>query len=173
MNPVKIAIIGTHGIGKTALIQRIKEKVGPELLTPPELARDILEALKMDWREAEWDRLRDFQLTLLSYTMLVSQMPGPLLADRCPLDVLAYMTYQNPANNIVTNIFSLAEQAALRYNHIYFYRAYSTSLSDEQQAIQSLLKKICKILSIATIDFTRADADQIVNSIVKRYTLTA
>ncbi len=87
---MRIAVIGTHGVGKTTLVEEFAKRK-PEYTVIPEMARDMIEE-----RKGRIDSWFDFQLELLTRKLKAEheQRNYPnIISDRCAVDNWAYCTY--------------------------------------------------------------------------------
>jgi len=171
---MKIAITGTHQVGKTVLIQTVKASLPNDTLEqvkfPPELAIDIIKSLDFRWRDASTDAYKNFEKCLFNYYCLTAKLDINFLADRLPVDVIAYWTYvlrEQIPDDMHKDLFIAMKQ----YDVIYFYR--EENLNDErgfiQQEIENWLIKMNHLAGIQHFPFYRKDFDEVVNEIVDTF----
>jgi len=138
MTAEKICICGTHGVGKTTLVNEIEKLVryrwpNSGLIVAPEMARETIDTLRLDWRTTDIEEAVYFQRMLHNYYCLVSRLPGPLLSDRCALDSLQYARLKRVP--LLPGEEMEAIQAACRYTRIYLYRG-PEDMTEEQRYIE-------------------------------------
>jgi hypothetical protein len=84
---VRIAISGTHRVGKTSLAEALAEALAAYQLVP-----EPYEQLEEDGHEfAELPSLEDFELQLERACQALEQSAADVIFDRCPLDILGYL----------------------------------------------------------------------------------
>jgi nicotinamide riboside kinase len=88
-NNLKIAIVGSHGIGKTTLVNRLKT-IYPELNFINETARELMEEIHKSTRDMTEAEKCDFQIQALSRQIQKEQKYQSFIADRSVMDYLAY-----------------------------------------------------------------------------------
>ena len=87
--PLRVAIIGSHGVGKTTLLGLLAAEL-PEIPALPETAREVIADFGLppqDMDDAGRDR---FQREILRRQIARESAPGNFVTDRCVLDTLAY-----------------------------------------------------------------------------------
>lgn len=171
---MKIAITGTHGVGKTTLIDAIQADLPTNTLEhvkfPPELAIDIIKSLDFRWRDASKDAYKNFEKCLFNYYCLISKLDISFLADRLPIDVIAYWTYilREPIPDDMLKDLHISMK---QYDKIYFYK--EDNLDDErgfiQQEIENWLIKMYHLANIQCFIFYRKDFNKIVDEIVDTF----
>lgn len=171
---VKIAVTGTHGVGKTVLIQSVKASLPTDVLEhikfPPELAIDIIKSLGFRWQDVNKDTYKNFEKCLFNYYCLVSKLDINFLADRLPIDVIAYWTYilREP---IPDDMLRDLVKSIKQYDTIYFYK--EDNLDSErgfiQQEIENWLIKMYHLADVPYFVFYRKDFDEIVDEIVDTF----
>ena len=92
----KVAIAGTHSVGKTTLVRKITEKI-PHLKLIPEFAREIIDLTGLDWRsEKDINKLLEFQNLILQYQIFChTTIECGFVADRTVFDTLTYALYHD------------------------------------------------------------------------------
>ena len=171
LNPIKVCMIGTPGLGKTTLVEEVVRRLAgqdalqglPGLLYVRELAKDIITGLDFDWRKCSKAETMRFQGVLFNYHVLASMQPGPLISDRSPLDTVAYAQYK--IGVIIPDIIKDLKESMNRYDYIYHYLG-DTTMTEEQKYIETRLLLDCELLNLETRRFQRKDHDAIVEEIV-------
>ena len=170
LNPIKVCVIGTHGLGKTTLVMDVVRRLAgqnalkdlPGLLYVRELAKDIISALDFDWRKCSREETMRFQGLLFNYHVLASMQPAPLISARSPLDTCAYAEYK--IGVVIPQLIKDLKEAMDRYDYIYHYLG-DTTMTDEQAYIETRLLLDCEQLQLETTTFQRKDHDAIVEEI--------
>jgi len=91
---MRIAISGSHLVGKTTLAEALAEA-----LTGHELVPEPYHQLEEDGHEfAEMPSLEDFELQLERSLECLEQDAAAVVLDRCPLDVLGYILTHEDAD---------------------------------------------------------------------------
>ena len=177
---MKIAITGTHKVGKTTLVDDIQadfplflkngKRPKEYIKFPPELAIDIIKALDFRWRDASKDVYRNFEKCLFNYYCLTAKLDINFLSDRLPVDVIAYWTYilREPIPDDMLRDLHVSMQ---QYDRIYFYK--EDNLDDErgfiQQEIENWLIKMHHLAGVQHFVFYRKDFDEIKDEIVNTF----
>ncbi|GEM_PF-3036471 len=116
---MRIAVIGTHGVGKTTLVEEfVKRK--PEYTIIPEIARDMIEERK--GRISSWF---DFQLELMMRKIKAEyehrENPN-IISDRTAVDNWAYCNYYKVfPDNLLYSLRELAIGYCNNYYDLFIY----------------------------------------------------
>ena len=87
--PQRVAIIGSHGVGKTTLLGLLAAAL-PGVPALPETAREVIADFGLPPQDMDDARREEFQREILRRQIARESFPGPFLTDRCVLDTLAY-----------------------------------------------------------------------------------
>lgn len=94
---MKIAIVGAMGVGKTTLVNSLKERTGMKIL--PEVAREMInEGYRLDKKITE-----EIELELIKRQAKLEKQDGEWIVDRCLIDSLAYTMALFPDNTPLIN----------------------------------------------------------------------
>jgi thymidylate kinase len=116
---VKIGLCGTHGTGKTTLLQELKKEL-PRFNLVSEAARDCPYPLneKTNFRSQEW----------IFRTQIQRELDAPLdditISDRTVYDQLAYIRYAHETGNITFDEYRVLETYVNHWGHTYDYIVY-------------------------------------------------
>jgi predicted ATPase len=102
---MKIAIIGTHRVGKTTLAEELLKHLAGYQLHPEPYHQ--LEESGYDFSDPP--QLDDFFLQFDYSLHQIQQSTGMEIFDRCPLDILAYIHATDPSRNIEMYLDSAIE----------------------------------------------------------------
>jgi nicotinamide riboside kinase len=87
----KIAIIGSHGVGKTTLIQRLK-LLYPELNFIDEVARDLQLKYGKSTRDMNAEERSQFQIEAMQIQIDQEKARKDYISDHCAISYLPYST---------------------------------------------------------------------------------
>jgi nicotinamide riboside kinase len=87
----KIVIIGSHGVGKTTLIQRLKSMY-PNCNFIDEVARDLQIRLGKSTRDMNTDEKSQFQLEAMQLQINQEKSFESYISDHCAISYLPYST---------------------------------------------------------------------------------
>jgi len=178
---MKVFLIGSHGAGKTTLVQEIEKELEKERISHivvPELPRFLMENLIFHWSSLSFTSWVNFQRVLADYYYFVHQLETdlPVLSDRSLLDVLAYVKFG--AGKWEKHLSSYLEfpeflfgktKSVLQQAENYFYSLNNLWQDISQQKIEELLQEIIKEFSVSVRIFTRQDLENIKNEIVSLF----
>jgi nicotinamide riboside kinase len=99
----KIAIIGSHGVGKTTLIQRLKT-LYPELNFIDEVARDLQIQYGKSTRDMNDEEKSKFQLEAMQLQIDKEKGLDSYISDHCAISYLPYSTELPVYNELKSKI---------------------------------------------------------------------
>jgi len=120
-NYKKIAIAGSHNIGKTTLAKRLADTTG--LVYIPEVARELLNMSKnWDWRNADEKQILAFEKAIYHSHLFFISLYGTFISDRSVFDIAAYCLYHDKQRlTDYGNCLIKDELEKKRYDAILFY----------------------------------------------------
>ena len=157
----RIAVCGTHGIGKTILSEYISDAFGYKHI--PEIARELLEE-KGTW----WDRLTKegvacFQKAIFYSHMFMIQNEPRFVADRSILDHMAYVDLHlrntpkiGPAlTGLQLELWKTADKISSMYDLLIYYSPDGLELDKVQESIDYGIKVLIGAYALNYIMVTR------------------
>jgi hypothetical protein len=121
---MKIAIIGTHGVGKTTIVNDVCSQLGKydiPLLKVREQSRDWIEEYGFSWRNCNPYQFGNYELGLFHYFMFMFMFDNNIISDRSPFDVAAYAKLFCPQSFMNKIYDGLNENRAFLKNGITYY----------------------------------------------------
>lgn len=96
---MRIAIVGTHRVGKTTLAEKLQEQL-PDHIAVPEPYYELEDS---GYAFSETPTVDDF-ITQFEFSVRQIRKSGDdMIFDRCPIDILAYIHALKPNRNIRTD----------------------------------------------------------------------
>lgn len=121
---MKIAIIGTHGVGKTTIVNDVCMQLSQydiSLLKVREQSREWIEEYGFSWRDSNPYQFGHYELSLFNYFMFMFMFDNNIVADRSPFDVAAYAKLFCPKSFMDKIYEGLTENEAFLKNGIQYY----------------------------------------------------
>lgn len=96
---MRILLVGTHSVGKTTLMKRMSE-LGYNT------RREVIRKCMEDNAKVKINKEADDESQTLFFNETMKSMEGDnFIADRCPLDILAYTSYQSKYGKVSYETF--------------------------------------------------------------------
>ncbi len=175
---MKVFLIGSHGAGKTTLIQEIEKELTISHIIVPELPRFLMEKFNFHWSTLSFISWVNFQRVIADYYYFVHQFETdlPVLCDRSLLDVIAYVKFaagkwENSLSSFCPQFPELLYEKTKKVlqqenNYFYFYSLNNQWQDISQKIIEEHLQKIIKEFPVSVRVFTRQDLESIKNEII-------
>ena len=141
----RIAVCGTHGVGKTGLVGLLAAESGHPIV--PDGAREIRKLARMDWWTINASHLARFQAEVFIRHMTAISGRTRFIADRSILDIMACTTYQSQRSLENSSFLQLlrlqlelsARRLSRMHDRLVFYSPAGTELTEEKSGVNSLI----------------------------------
>lgn len=146
---MKIAITGTHRVGKTTLAEALQEKLpGYEVRQEPYYELEEAGYLFTDTPDVE-DFIDQFKHSVRQ----LSTSDSHVIFDRCPVDLLAYIHAIDGKRNI-QSLFNEAERIMAEIDLLIFIPAADTDEQELRMQVNDILQEWVWDFSVETIEVT-------------------
>ena len=143
----KIAICGTHGVGKTTLAKYLSEISGYKYI--PEMARELLEVKEKKFNELNARDVMDFQSAVYFSHIFMIRGQTQFVSDRGIIDHFAYLAYHVRKGTLYPDLLPLYSILSKKirtelvgtYDLILYYSPEGVNLDREQQEIDNLISQ--------------------------------
>lgn len=179
----KVAIIGAHGVGKTWLVDavhsapRLTIDGGPPILKITEQARTWINQFNVQWETMPLAEFMEFERALYYSSKFAFNYRGNFIADRSPLDPLAYLLSRCPLNYKVVQSL-LEDYGSICHliqntTRVYWYKATVDEATQSQLEIECLMKVLLnnyyRDWKDWILTFERKDVDEAKKDIVEYF----
>lgn len=157
--PVRIAVSGTPGVGKTSLVERVRRALSPnmDVAVSTDVARTLArEGVRINTES----QLEDYIAFLVTHTRNMRLLKGHLiLLDQTILDVLAFMEFNGDATGWLRSLAEELVEWQMPLISAYFYIPPEFDVADDgvrivgQPAIRALDDSIQRLLERHRPDF--------------------
>ena len=142
----RIAICGTHGIGKTTLAEYLTRCVGRKCI--PEIARDLLQYKGKEYPDNTVEEAVNLQTAIFHSHMYLIRNEKEFVSDRSVFDHLAYIKsaidrfspeLMMKLSTLFSNVAAIAVNARAYYDLLIYYHPGSIELSEDQKVIDKMV----------------------------------
>lgn len=164
----RIAISGSHNVGKTTLAKRMSENFG--LTYFPEVARELLHLVPknhyFNFREADFNQYTLFENAILyGHLFYISVVQDNFIVDRSLLDILAYCEYFIQKNGNFPSLETtkvaiqnlIGSELNLFYDCILFYNNGYNEKDESGEFISYYIEVLGKYIKIPFIEINKGD----------------
>jgi adenylate kinase family enzyme len=116
----KIAISGSHGIGKTTLAKKISKEFKIKYI--PEVARELMEHKHFNWKKAKKFQVMIFEKAILYSHLFYIVNEKKFISDRSIIDILAYVEWNKEklkASTYFERLISTLNLYIEKFNNFY------------------------------------------------------
>ena len=161
----RIAICGTHGIGKSVLSGYISEAFGYKHI--PEIARELLEEKGKWWNQLTKEGITFFQKAVFHSHMFMVQGESRFVADRSILDHMVYVdlhlrdvTKICPAlTDLQSELWKTANRISSMYDLLIYYSPDGLELDETQRSIDYGIRLLVGAYAPNHVTVTRRDVN--------------
>lgn len=113
---MKIALVGSHGVGKTSLLSKLQNQLEFEPYEFYEESVHQISRIGFPYNEASSDCS---QLAMLALNLLHLQKAEDFISDRCILDIMVYAeVLKNRGSNISQDCVEILRKYWYKYKHL-------------------------------------------------------
>lgn len=171
----RVAVIGTHQVGKTFLVKRVFEQVkqqdpdNPVILVKEQAAEWISE-FRFDWTSCPPHVYAEYERALFHYYMFAIQSARPILMDRSPIDPIAYAMLLCPVSVTQELTKYLEEYVPYISENLVIYYYHAKNLTGQAGLIQDNLDELLEEYYFRQVfKFTREDFPAVEEQLVKYF----